>query len=412
LPLVLRVFASLILIVLTAGAVRAGDEPMTVTLQRLPDASCFGPCPQWLALSGRITKESPAILRKALAANPKVKVIMVSSGGGDVTSAEAMGDIIRKRRMDIIVGAGRAADCFSDPGNCAGKSAVTAMPGPSYCASACVQLLAAGVNRAVWPRSQVGVHRYLLAARTMIHQVYDVLTRTYPDGRKEVIRTLKDEKRTLVPVNEEQTSRSSYDGARRYFGKMGVDARIVDAIESTAHSNIRVLVPTEMMDWKLLTTEDPFSVLAGGGAMSVSNARITARAYVMDKSNAFVGQLWIDISSRAQAKDAGWQAFYFADAGTVGVTPLTLLVRENVVSQASVFRQSPILVGDNRTSGGPDKAIAASMSDLCRLDSAFLASFALRAETDNLQTAGLHGTFYKNAIQTSGAVKSACTPLR
>lgn len=408
----LRFIVSLGLLVLATGPIRAGDTPLTVTLQRMPDAFCFGPCPQWLALVGNITKDSPRVLRKALEASPKVRVILVSSGGGDVASAEVMGGLIRKRRMDVIVGAGRALDCFAYPGNCTGKSAVTAIPGHSYCASACVQLLAAGLNRAIWPHSQVGVHRYLLAARTMVHQVYEVLTRTLPDGREEEIKTLKDETRTVVPVNEEQFSNASYDGARRYFGKMGVDAGLVDAIQSTAHSNIRVLFPSEMKDWKLLTTDDPFGVLAGSGEVPAKSARITATANVIGARNAFVGRIWLDIAASGQPGEAFWRALLFAEGGAIEPVPFTLVVSETSVDKSSGLRPSPILLGENRQAGGSDKPIAANTADLCRFDFAYLPTFSLRFESQAPTDAALHGTFYTSAIQTGDAARSACTALR
>ena len=84
--------------------------------------------------------------------------ILIHSPGGSVADAIAMGELIRAKGLAVAVARTlitncpeRAPRCPSGPGR--------AMTGGAMCASACVLMLAGGVERLVGPAARVGVHQ-------------------------------------------------------------------------------------------------------------------------------------------------------------------------------------------------------------------------------------------------------------
>ena len=84
--------------------------------------------------------------------------ILIHSPGGSVADAMAMGELIRAKGLAVAVARTlitncpeRAPRCPSGPGR--------AMTGGAMCASACVLVLAGGVERLVGPAPRVGVHQ-------------------------------------------------------------------------------------------------------------------------------------------------------------------------------------------------------------------------------------------------------------
>ena len=84
--------------------------------------------------------------------------ILIHSPGGSVADAMAMGELIRAKGLAVAVARTlitncpeRAPKCPSGPGR--------AMTGGAMCASACVLMLAGGVERLVGPAARVGVHQ-------------------------------------------------------------------------------------------------------------------------------------------------------------------------------------------------------------------------------------------------------------
>ena len=84
--------------------------------------------------------------------------ILIHSPGGSVADAMAMGELIRAKGLAVAVARTlitncpeRAPRCPSGPGR--------AMTGGAMCASACVLVLAGGVERLVGPAARVGVHQ-------------------------------------------------------------------------------------------------------------------------------------------------------------------------------------------------------------------------------------------------------------
>ncbi|MEJ1935728.1 hypothetical protein WDZ92_36510, partial [Nostoc sp. NIES-2111] len=121
---------------------------------------CFGRCPEWIAAEGDILPTTPATLRKALDANPDIRVLLVNSAGGSVEAAIAMAQLLRSRRMNVMVAATVAVDCKRFGLSCGPGIPEYAEPLRGDCESACIPLLAGGVQRGAWPDASLRVHRY------------------------------------------------------------------------------------------------------------------------------------------------------------------------------------------------------------------------------------------------------------
>jgi hypothetical protein len=65
---------------------------------------CEPNCPQWIAANGEITAETPAQFQRVFKALGQKKLpIFISSPGGSVPAALAIGREIRKRKLDVAV---------------------------------------------------------------------------------------------------------------------------------------------------------------------------------------------------------------------------------------------------------------------------------------------------------------------
>ncbi len=157
-----------------------------------------------LAISGEIGPAAANWLRDRIdeAHLMKGDVVLLSSPGGDLDQAMIMGQIIRARGLATAVG---VAD---------GKGGI----GAAECASACVMVYAGGAPRYGIADSALGVHRF-----TTIGEMSD-------------------------PVGEAQRTTGMILG---YMTKMGVSARVVEAMSQTRR--IRWLGDEDALAMNLVT---------------------------------------------------------------------------------------------------------------------------------------------------------------
>ena len=136
-----------------------GEPPMRFVRIVSADPACAPNCPEWLSAEGRIWPGAAAALAQAVESLGGRRLpILIHSPGGSVADAIAMGELIRVRGLAVAVARtlitncpDRAPRCPSGPGR--------AMTGGAMCASACVLVLAGGVERLVGPAARVGVHQ-------------------------------------------------------------------------------------------------------------------------------------------------------------------------------------------------------------------------------------------------------------
>lgn len=137
-------------------AVVAGSKATAATKQFGP-FSIDTPDPDYIHLNGPIAANSALDFRRALAAAPRAKAVVLDSPGGSVSMALLIADDIHQRKLSTLVPEG--ASCFS----------------------ACAYLFLAGSERAV--QGKLGVHQIssdepdLVSAQLAISDIIDVLNR-------------------------------------------------------------------------------------------------------------------------------------------------------------------------------------------------------------------------------------------
>lgn len=149
-----------------------------------------------LRISGTVHRQLPAALAEILDKHPRVRTILLDSPGGEVLGGLSTAAVIRGRGLNTMV------------------------PANSHCASACVILLAAGVERRVAPATRVGVHRWKYSR----------------------------------PASEADWQRDRA-ALRTAFAELGVSADIVDMMLAVPHDTIRWLTRSEMRGLRLITAE-------------------------------------------------------------------------------------------------------------------------------------------------------------
>lgn len=199
------------------SAVRALDY----TLVPLGGSECAGACPAAIYASGSITAGEAEtfgnFLRNAASRYRLARLLIIHSPGGNAYGGIALGTMIRRTGMDVVVA--RPPDV---PGP--GKTALQ----HGLCGSACVFVLAGGKKRVVPPGSAVAVH----GARQIHREFHDPLrgqiTPRTALGQGEIIRLFGD-----------------------YYAQMGIARELARLGEQTPHEQIRVLSPAEMRRFRL-----------------------------------------------------------------------------------------------------------------------------------------------------------------
>jgi hypothetical protein len=136
-----------------------GAPPMRFVRVVSADPSCQPSCPEWLSVEGRI---EPGAARAFADAVERLKgrrlPILIHSPGGSVADAAAMGELIRAKGLAVAVARTLITNCPEAAPKCPdgpGK----AITGGATCASACVLVLAGGVERLAGPVPLIGVHQ-------------------------------------------------------------------------------------------------------------------------------------------------------------------------------------------------------------------------------------------------------------
>ncbi len=149
-----------------------------------------------LRISGTVGRQLPEILSQILDKYPRVRTVLLDSPGGEVLGGLSTAVVIRERRLNTMV------------------------PANSNCASACVILLAAGVERRVAPGTRVGVHRW----------------------------------KYTRPVTDFDWQRDKI-ALQMAFVELGVSADIVDMMMAVPHEKVRWLTRGEMRQLRLINAE-------------------------------------------------------------------------------------------------------------------------------------------------------------
>lgn len=137
------------------------DGGMWFVVVRSSEAGCEPNCPEWISAEGDIDAKALPRLEATLKALGGRKLpLVVSSRGGDVETAMAMGRMIRKARLDVAVGGTIFAGCRPRDEGCKAPARSpffgNAVSYEGLCLSDCTLLLAAGKTRLVGYGARLG----------------------------------------------------------------------------------------------------------------------------------------------------------------------------------------------------------------------------------------------------------------
>ena len=217
--------------------------PMRFVRVTSADPACKPNCPEWLSAEGRIEPGSAKAFADAIA-NLKGRrlPILIHSPGGSVADAGAMGELIRAKSLAVAVARTLITNCPEASPKCPDGPG-TAITGGATCASACVLVLAGGVERLAAPSARIGVH-----------QITTVVSET--EGLAHLKSTRK--------IYEQQGVDAAVEA---YFVAMGVGEPVMTLMRKTYAASIRWLSPAELKDAHLSTLAlDPAEPILASGA--------------------------------------------------------------------------------------------------------------------------------------------------
>jgi hypothetical protein len=193
------------------------------------DAACKPNCPEWLSAEGRIEPGTANAFADAIA-NLKGRrlPILIHSPGGSVPDAAAMGELIRAKGLAVAVARTLVTNCPEASPKCPAGPA-TAITGGATCASACVLVLAGGVQRLAAPSALIGVHQIT----TLVSETEGVAH--------------------LKSTRKFYEQRGIDAAVEAYLAAMGVSEPVMTLMRKTWAASIRWLSPAELKDSQLTT---------------------------------------------------------------------------------------------------------------------------------------------------------------
>jgi hypothetical protein len=203
--------------------------PMRFVRVTSAEAACRPNCPEWLSAEGRIEPGTAKAFADAIA-NLKGRrlPILIHSPGGSVADAGAMGELIRAKGLAVAVARTLMPNCPEASPKCPDGPGA-AITGGAICASACVLVLAGGVERLAAPSALVGVH-----------QTTTVVSET--EGLAHLKSTRK--------IYEQQGVDAAVEA---YLVAMGVGEPVMTLMRKTWAASIRWLSPAELKASRLTT---------------------------------------------------------------------------------------------------------------------------------------------------------------
>ena len=207
------------------------------------DPACKPNCPEWLSAEGRIEPGSAKAFADAIA-NLKGRrlPILIHSPGGSVADAGAMGELIRAKGLAVAVARTLITNCPEASPKCPDGPG-TAITGGATCASACVLVLAGGVERLAAPSARIGVHQ----TTTLVSET---------EGLAHLKSTRK--------IYEQRGVDAAVEA---YLAAMGVGDPVMTLMRKTPAASIRWLSPAELKDSHLATLAlDPAEPILTSGA--------------------------------------------------------------------------------------------------------------------------------------------------
>src|SRR5580693_10530696 len=205
-----------------------GEPPMRF-VRIVSAAACQPNCPEWLSAEGRIEPGSARAFAEAVERLKGRRLpILIHSPGGSVPDAIAMGELIRAKGLAVAVARTLITNCPETSPKCPDGPG-TAITGGAICASACVLVLAGGVERLAGPSARIGVH-----------QITTVVSETEGLAHLKSTRKIYEQKGVDAAVEA-------------YLTAMVVGEPVMTLMRKTWAASIRWLSPAELKDSHLAT---------------------------------------------------------------------------------------------------------------------------------------------------------------
>lgn len=281
-PFLLALMAALSVFILLAGAGEAAtkkkpkkpepeqsvyDQPLRVVVVRNIIGKCDPLCPQWISAEGQITSKSAAVFKKALASVGDQKLpIVITSPGGDLDAALAIGEMIRKRGLDVAVGMTHFGGCAPYQKTCKlpkeqkGIYRGFIMSGQGYCVSACPMILAAGAQRFGGPENYIGVHKI---SRVITREKVRYLERyRIVNGKKKVLSRKIVSRKPMKSQISTKLDKRLEKKLIAYLKKMDVEPKLLALFDRAPPSSMYRMMGDELRTTRLVTDITPSADLA------------------------------------------------------------------------------------------------------------------------------------------------------
>ena len=252
-------------------AEKAPDSPaMAFAIVRSGTVGCEPNCPQWISAEGQIMPGSANQFRKILKQAGKLRLpVVITSPGGDVEAALAIGQMIRERKLDVLVGWTLFTGCNPTVKTCKlpkaqkGVYAGLVMTSRGYCLSACPFIFAAGQKRILGAGAFLGVHEITtqpITQRIRYNEIYRIV-----NGKKKVLSRKVVSRKNIVGKATTKMSKPFDRKLKAYLNTMGVSLAMLDLLHLAPPSSIHTLTTEEMKSTNLVTA-------SGTAAELVSNS--------------------------------------------------------------------------------------------------------------------------------------------
>jgi len=284
---------------------------MTFQLVRADAADCQPACPEWIAAQGAIKPSTAKTFAAFLAGlDGRRRPLLINSGGGSVEAAMEMGRLIRARGLAVAVA--HTDLTLNTPGEPTRAATGHALGAHGYCMSACVLVLAAGVERYASAVAAVGVHE---VKQTLTHKIihrqflvhYRIVGGQKIETSRDLVSETSDTQTTTLVAPSAVNARIG-----DYFRDMGETPKLLDLFATAAPEQIHRMSADEEKETKIVTawldrydamaTDFPDNGLTGApvdparGDLAALEARQSWR--LDDPPDASLGQLSLKLTLR------------------------------------------------------------------------------------------------------------------
>ena len=239
-----------------------GMSPKRIVIAHDQQPGCEPKCADWISAEGDIVPETANELHRVLKRLGARKLpLFMSSPGGSIEAALAMGREIRAHKLDVAVVRTYFAPC--EPGSKTCKNGTptdgapaTADSGTAFCASSCTFVLASGTRRVAPANSHVGVHQ-ITGFQTFVRvkRIYRVMRQIRNGVPVEISRHLISERPVSRKTVQAEITDKSYKPIVAFFKDMGISDDIVPLMVSAANSDIHWMTQAELAQTHLTTDE-------------------------------------------------------------------------------------------------------------------------------------------------------------